>query len=47
MNDDELAAVIAALTAAMQPVEAASAPAPMPAWRRAMRLESTGNSDVL
>jgi hypothetical protein len=46
MNDDELAAVIAALSAVMEP-QAASAPAPMPAWRRAMRLESTGNSDVL
>lgn len=47
MNGDELAAVIAAVNAVMQPAQAASEPEPMPAWRRAMRLESTGNSDVL
>lgn len=46
MTGDELAAVAAALNAVMQLQTPETQPERMPAWRRAMRLESTRNDDV-
>lgn len=45
IGEEELAAVIAAMQALGEPAPE-NAAARMPAWRRAMRLESTGNDDV-
>lgn len=46
MTGEELAAVAAALNAVMQQQTPAPQSERMPAWRRAMRVESTRNDDV-